>query len=494
LKPFHIFGLGLCLMAGILLISFFFPTHGLKVMGYTLYFPNQWWHTEQTAASYKDINEIIASVNIDEEADTLNVAVTNDSTAIDSTEITVAPKIASLDSLIAYQHFFELPDGHDTLMYPFFRRLKAAREQSKPLRILHYSDSQIESDRITSTIRNYMQKNFGGRGCGYIPVVPASDISRSFQGDVPDKWQRFSIHDRKKDSLAMNRYGIAGAFSRYAATDAADTATHIGLTPVTFGYRLARSFTHVRFYYGNADRPVSVTVNQANTQTLKAGKDVMSALWRFDAPQQSLLLDLVSNPLPDVYGMTLDGASGVAVDNLPLRGSTGTEFTQMDRKQLQKMFAMMDVGAVIYQFGANAVTMYNGKADYYARLMTQQLQALKSASPNLLIVVVSAGDMSQNSPNGYVTYPGLAEIHEAQRKTALECGCVFWDLRNAMGGENSMPAWVFAEPPLANKDFIHFTITGAKIVGELFCKAWETEYRKFIVPTASFSGKPPLRE
>ncbi|MDR3093916.1 MAG: GDSL-type esterase/lipase family protein [Bacteroidales bacterium] len=476
MKPFHIFGLGVCLVAVFFLISLFFPANGLKIMGYTLYFPNRWWHTEETIP-YKNVNEIIASVSIDEDADTLNMA--NDSLATDSTK-KVASKIALSDSL-AFRHSFELPDGQDTLMYPFFRRMQTAGKLSKPIRILHYSDSQIESDRITATIRNYMQKKFGGRGCGFIPVVPASDLSRSFQGDVPDKWQRFSMHDRKKDSLSSNRYGIAGAFSRYVATDAADTVSHIGLTEVAFGYRLARSFTHVRFYYENTNRPVSVVVNYADTQMLKAGKDVSSALWRFAMPQRSFFLDLASNPLPDVYGITLDGASGVAVDNLPLRGSTGIEFTQMDSNQLQKMFAMMDVGAVIYQFGANVVTMYGGKSDTYARLMAQQLKTLKAISPHLLIVVVGVGDMSQNSPNGYVTYPGLNEIREVQRKTALECGCVFWDLYDAMGGENSMPAWVLADPPLANKDFIHFTITGAKVIGELFCQAWEAEYTNFFV-------------
>ena len=48
-----------------------------------------------------------------------------------------------------------------------------------------------------------------------------------------------------------------------------------------------------------------------------------------------------------------------------------------------------------------------------------------------------------------------------------------------MGGENSMPDWVFAEPPLARKDFLHFTRDGARIVGELFCMALALEYMKF---------------
>jgi hypothetical protein len=38
---------------------------------------------------------------------------------------------------------------------------------------------------------------------------------------------------------------------------------------------------------------------------------------------------------------------------------------------------------------------------------------------------------------------------------------------------------VFEEPPLAQKDFTHFTVKGAKIIGELFCRAWTKEYAKF---------------
>ena len=34
-----------------------------------------------------------------------------------------------------------------------------------------------------------------------------------------------------------------------------------------------------------------------------------------------------------------------------------------------------------------------------------------------------------------------------------------------------MQAWVDADPPLAGKDYVHFTPKGARRVGELFMKA-----------------------
>ena len=99
--------------------------------------------------------------------------------------------------------------------------------------------------------------------------------------------------------------------------------------------------------------------------------------------------------------------------------------------------------------------------------------------PGLVIIVIGINDISQNSPDGYITNPNVTKIRDAQKRAALEAGCVFWDLYEAMGGKNSMPSWVFAEPPLATKDFLHFTSNGAKIVGEMFNKAFAFEYQKF---------------
>jgi hypothetical protein len=48
-----------------------------------------------------------------------------------------------------------------------------------------------------------------------------------------------------------------------------------------------------------------------------------------------------------------------------------------------------------------------------------------------------------------------------------------------MGGKNSMPSWVNAEPPLAQKDFIHFSSFGARIVGEMFYRSVIKEYDRY---------------
>jgi hypothetical protein len=45
-----------------------------------------------------------------------------------------------------------------------------------------------------------------------------------------------------------------------------------------------------------------------------------------------------------------------------------------------------------------------------------------------------------------------------------------------MGGKNSMPSWVFANPPLAQKDFTHFNRKGGHIIAQMFYNALMAEY------------------
>jgi hypothetical protein len=460
----------------IFIISLAFPG-GWEVGTWSFRYPDYRTWFKSDTAKYKDIQIIIASIDTaDYQFDPGNDSISK----VDS--LSLPPDSLQQTSIEGYNgtHPFEFPQGQDTLLFPLFRAIDKIRQRNKLIRILHYGDSQIEGDRITATIRNYMQKNYGGQGIGFLPVVPANDVSITFQQDISPNWQRVSVLN--KENTAFNLYGIAGNLARYTPSDKADSIAHVGLKPFYVGYRNVRTFTHARLFYGPATTPFTIVVNRVNAQRMMARNTVSSAWWRFEAPQNSLDLSLVSSSLPDLYGIALDGACGVAVDNLPLRGSSGLDFTRMDTAQMGQMFRMMDVEMLILQFGANIVPNVVENYDYYARKFVRELRLLKALKPSLVIVVVGVSDMSQKSPDGYKSYPNIGKIRDAQKKAAFETGCVFWDLYEAMGGENSMPGWAFAQPPLAQKDFVHFTIGGARIVAELFCRAWAKEYQKYSKP------------
>ena len=473
MTPRKIFLFGLCVMTLIFIVSSVFPDE-IKMGTFIFRSPNLRTFFETNTKEYKDIQAIIASVDtVDFQFEDFTVLINDSTDNADIDSVKLKPNVVKISAENVYQ--FEYPPGQDTLLFPMFRAINSKIQRNKPIRILHYGDSQIECDRITATIRNYMQKNYGGHGVGFIPIVPVSDVAITFQKDVSPNWKRFSVLDR--NSGTDNCFGIAGNFARYSPVNQDDSIAHIGLQPYYAGFRNVHTFTHARLFYGPSQNPFTVTINQVNTRTLPAHDNVGSAWWRFETPQNSLDLQLSpSCNLPDMYGIALDGERGVAVDNLPIRGSAGIDFSRMDTTQMREMFRMMDVEMLILQFGANVLTTFAGNNyDYYSRRFSRELHFLKSLKSGLVIIVIGVNDISQNTADGYKSHPNVVKIRDAQKRAAFEAGCVFWDLYEAMGGENSMPSWAFAEPPLAQKDFLHFNSGGAKIVGELFCKAWALE-------------------
>jgi lysophospholipase L1-like esterase len=109
--------------------------------------------------------------------------------------------------------------------------------------------------------------------------------------------------------------------------------------------------------------------------------------------------------------------------------------------------------------------------------LKRELRVLKAINPGIPILVVGPSDMSVKEKDRYQTYPSLEKVRDAMREASTEMGCAFWDMYEAMGGRNSMPSWVFADPPLAVSDFVHFNSRGARLIAEMMYNAIIYEYR-----------------
>jgi lysophospholipase L1-like esterase len=94
---------------------------------------------------------------------------------------------------------------------------------------------------------------------------------------------------------------------------------------------------------------------------------------------------------------------------------------------------------------------------------------LKEAFPDAAFLVVSVQDKSMKKGTQFVTEPGVPKLVETQRKIALKSGVAFFNLYEAMGGQNSMNDWV--NQGLAEKDYTHMKLTGAKKIADLITEA-----------------------
>jgi len=478
-KPYKILLFLLSVYILLFIISFFFPDNGITIPGnikLNFITPEEIFSTDKT--KYADITNIIENIKVKE--DTISA---NNDTVMASDSIPA--DTAGTKNLI---HYIQFPDSNKAVLYDFFR---AIEKNSGLIRVLHYGDSQIEGDRITAYLRNKLQARFGGSGAGLLPVINIHKYSLSVNQYYSENWKRYSVTGKKDTLLDHKRYGMLGNFARFtplpAEKDISDTSVHTGWISL----RLSRnSFTNTRYYkkcrvyYGyNKDTVIAGLIVEDSlimTDTLFPCERSRTLEWDVINSPKEVIINFTGKDSPDIYAVSLDNIRGVAVDNIPLRGSAGLDFTRIDQGQLKMMYKELNVKLLLLEFGVNVVPKVKDDYTYYENWFYSQLAALKRLDPDISIIVLGLSDMSRKVKDNYESYPNIEKIRDAQRNAAFRAGCAFWDIYEAMGGKNSMPGWVFADPPLGQKDFTHFTPRGAMFVAQMFYDAFIYEYKEYI--------------
>lgn len=387
------------------------------------------------------------------------------------------------DSLKKILQKIEFPNDNPSVLYSFFKEITYKSTSDGPIRVLHYGDSQIEGDRISSILRNRLQFYFGGCGVGLIPAVTDNFNSMSVLHSSSGNWNIYKSFGPRGKTSPHRRFGALLSYSKFSPINAADTTIVQGwitLKKSSISYESVKKYKQCRLFCGYNNNPAKVELYSADkllqTEYIAPNKNLQVLKFNFNDALSEITLKFKGAESPDIYGVALDDADGIAVDNIPLRGSSGLEFTRSDLGFLKSMYSALNVKLLILQFGVNVIPNVTSNYDYYEKSFYEQLSTLKRICPDISIVVIGVSDMSRKENGKYVSYPNVELVRTAQKNAAFKAGCAFWDMYSAMGGKNSMPGWVFAKPSLARTDFTHFTPMGAKIIAEMFYNALVLEY------------------
>lgn len=502
MKPHKIFLTFLSILALIAFIAYLFPGEGIKISPKThLKFPSLKSLTNQNQVQYKDISSIVEKNKpIDTLAPVLEDTSIRQNTAdtstpkkdtspapVSDTTASVGPQEKKPPARKTREKDLQYPDNDPSVLYPFYKSLAQLPGQQKRIRILHYGDSQIEGDRISSYLRNQLQKKFGGAGIGMFPVVLPNNTNIALKHSLTGNWVRFTPRDLDEANFRHQRFGTLMSFSRFSPhysnyQDEVYQAS-INISDSPFSFKRNNQFTKCRLFFGYNEKPFIAKINyqgQAMDADMIPPTDTLKEIaWSVPPGLDELTITFQGNHSPDIYGMALDNDQGVALDNIPLRGSSGTAFNKYDTTFLKTMMTQLEVKLIILHFGVNLVPLIREDYTFYENKFYRQLKMLRSLNQEVSIVVMGISDMSKKEEGSYRSWPNIEKIREAQKNAAFRAGCAFWDTYEAMGGKNSMPSWVFSDPPLARKDFTHFTYKGSVVIAKMFYKALMKDYHSF---------------
>ncbi len=497
IKPSGVLLFLLCVFTLLLLISVVFPPGGIRVgPDMYLYFPGVRDILDPADPGYADVSHLEDHMDKLEESLVPGYpvpAVTEseagmpygDSLFREKDSDATCHYAADEGALRTLIYPVQYPAGTDTLLYGFFRALEN-RGNNELIRIIHYGDSQLENDRISSVLRNRFQIRFGGSGIGMFPVLSAVPHTASLRIRPVGNWKRHTPLGRPDPGSIHNRYGLLLSYSQLVPSDG-DSVIRGSLTvrPAATGYRRSREMKELSVFFGSGKEPFTIGLSASGetlaSKIVAADNSTGKISWTLPAGANEFSLILTGKGSADIYAVSIDDASGVAVDNVPLRGSRGLEFSRTDPAVMKQMIEDHGTRLVLLQFGLNIVPHIVDDYTFFENSLYRELRFIKSLSPDINILVVGVSDMSARTAGGYYeSYPNIELIRDAQRNAAFRAGVPFWDLYEAMGGKNSMPAWVSASPPLGQPDYTHFSYRGSILVGDLLFNAIMEEYDRYL--------------
>lgn len=375
----------------------------------------------------------------------------------------------------------------------FFEALYQQQNGKGKVRVLHYGDSQIEEDRISGYIRSKLQAKFGGGGVGLLSastITNSQNIGQSFS----ENWLRITAFGGGSKA-PDGRYGAMAIMCRYATalSDSSSDSTLITKTYHNGSITLTRrggfssgNYNHVRIFTGYNTDSVTITLSYqgiTDKKILPPNASFQTLDFSLSAAPNQLKINFEGKRSPEVYGISLERENGVVVDNISMRGASGTMFYKLNTALTSQMYQELAPQLIIFQYGGNVMPYIQTKkeAENFAKAFKSNIQRIQKMNPNASILVIGPSDMSKKINGTMQTYPILTTVRDAMKRVTQELGGGYFDLYEVMGGLNSMPSWVSANPALAAKDYIHFSPKGANKIAELLYEALMLDYETYVL-------------
>jgi lysophospholipase L1-like esterase len=359
-----------------------------------------------------------------------------------------------------------------TQKYPLDKlidHLLKAKEKKGKVRIAWYGDSFSDGDILVSDLRDTLQSLYGGNGVGFVPItseIPGfrQSVIHSFGG-----WNTSSI----LSNPSSRKLGING-FSY--SPDSANYVFYKG----TNRFKHTSSFNTFRLFYTSSyNQKARISINRTDNRVMELTASATPAMISVQADTIRQVSARFNLGGITCFGASLEDETGFYIDNFAIKGNSGLGLQSISGKNLSAFDSLLQYDMIVLQFGLNVSNSPTKDFSGYIKGMSRLINKLKEAFPETPILLLSVSDRSQRRQGLFVTMPVIPLLIQAQEKIAFDNKLLFWNLFEAMGGENSMAGFANSKPALANKDYTHLNFAGGRKVGLSFARSFIYEVEKY---------------
>lgn len=343
--------------------------------------------------------------------------------------------------------------------------LKSALNSGRLARIAIVGDSYIEGDIFAQDVREKLQTIYGGSGVGYMNMY--SEFP-GFRRSVRQSGKGWTIHMAGKSGSKDKYMGLwenyftsdGNAFSQYKGTE---KPAHVD------------SWSISKFLFiAPDDCKIKIKANEIESEHKVTGSEYVQYVEVVVPGTNDLSISVASSSIIGL-GVWLDSERGVSVDCMSSRGFSGVTLASINPAIAAESRRVIDYDLIVLEFGINALTAKQKDYSVYCKRMVNVVRHLRECYPNADFLLMGIGDRGQKKGTSVKSMSTVPNMIDAQRTVARTAGCLFWDTRAAMGGENAIVEW--SKKGMANKDYIHLTHKGGATLAEEFVNALEQKLK-----------------
>lgn len=341
----------------------------------------------------------------------------------------------------------------------FARAINRRNKSKRPVRIAFLGDSFIEADILTQNIREALQEIYGGCGVGYMAMHSDFPGFRRSITQIDKGWNTHNVSDKYESqytSLPLQFHRPTGDGKTYTRFKGVNKLKYIDCWEVsTVGFI--------------ADNDATITLKtDSSTYSYDITADSKAQFITLQEPTSQLEIHC-DNTGVAMWGAWLDAQQGIAVDNISIRGYSGTTIQDLPLELLEQLNDKMPYDLIVLQYGLNRMTASITNYDPYTTQLNKAIAHLQEAFPQTDILIMGIGDRCKNENGEMKTMKAIYAMTEAQRNAAMQSGCLFWDTYEAMKSLGGMP--YFVNNKWANKDYTHINHAGGRPLSNEFVKA-----------------------
>ena len=378
----------------------------------------------------------------------------------------------------------------------FFEVLDRTQEaHSRQLvRVLHYGDSHTAADVLTTAIRRALQTRFGdgGRGFVYLGKPWRSYRPIDVETEARGEWETRRILVGRDPTALDGRYGLGGV-----AVDAPKYggATSVGTSKKPpFGQKAEA--LEVFYLKQPGGGRLDIRVDNGRRRSVKTDAEhLKTGFFRAEVKNGRHTLEARVPPRQKVrlFGAVLESKGpGVVYDTLGINGAFFYTSLRWDEALLAEQIERRAPNLLVTMYGANETDAKHLTAAFYREKVRQVMSRLLSPAKEASCLML--GPMDRRAPKSGEADSSQSRLNliiEVQRQVADEMGCAFMDLKEMMGGEGANLRW--QEKGLAQRDGVHLTIPGYRILGELIAERILDAYDRYEQSPSGADAEGALR-